>query len=387
MSSSSDGKKRRDRISGFPSWAFDSSIQKIIERSKIHILPDSISSQIARAAGAVEALKSAQFVHTTFPAQMVEQQRSLASAILGRHGEMFAAVEAATRSEQEIGHAARAAIESMKTPGIGAAAQAMRMISPLIDSNQLTPPAYTAYASMLESSFAARAGAASALASIHNLSQMGEIASIASGLRFSHLTIPNLDSVTGNVSRLMQHILAGVEQDIPAGAHELREYYEEVVAIEDAPAKTLTALQVLRYLEFILVLLMFLMELASFQAAHDESRLTAEYREQNLEIQRDLLTQAHIFTHHLQKANGMDPEQTSGLTEYVVVRSVNLRVNTGTGADSHIITTLHPNQKVRLIQRGTHPNKKWIYVSYIDHIEGLPRYGWVYKKYLKRVGS
>lgn len=386
MSSSSDGKKRRDRIPGFPSWAFDNSIQKVIERSKIHILPDSISSQLARAAGAVEALTSDQLVHTTLAAQMVEQQRSLASEILGRHGEMFAAVEAATRSEQEIGDAARAAIESMKTPGIGAAAQAMRMISPLTDSNQLTPPAYTAYSSMLESSFAARAGAASALASLHNLSQMGEIASIASGLRFSHLTIPNLESVTGNVSRLMQDILAGVEQDIPAEAHKLREYYEDVVAIEDAPAKTLTALQVLRYLEFILVLLMFLMELASLQASHNQNRLTAEYREQNLEIQRELLTQAHTFTHHIQKANGMDPEQASGLTEYVVVRSVDLRTHKGTGPNSHVITTLHPNQKVELIQRGTHPYKKWIYVSYTDHTEGIPRYGWVCKKYLKRVG-
>lgn len=387
MSSSSDGKKRRDRVRGFPSWMFDNSIQKVIERSKIQILPDSTSSQIASAAGAVEALKSAQLVHTTFAAQMVEQQRNLASEILGRHGEMFAAVEAATRSKQEIGHVTRAAIASMKTPEIGAAAQAMRMISPLMNLHQLTPPAYTAYASMLESNATARAGAASAFASIHNLSQVGAIASIASGLRFSHLTIPNLDSVTGNVSRLMQDILAGVEQDIPAEACELREYYEDVVAIEHAPSETLTALQALKYLEFILVLLMFLMELASVQAAHNESRLTAAYREQNLEIQRDLLTQAHTFTHHLQKANGMDPEQTSGLTEYVVVRSVNLRVNAGTDADSHIITTLHPNQKVRLIQRGTHPNKKWIYVSYTDHIEGLPRYGWVYKKYLKRIDS
>ncbi|WP_156099538.1 hypothetical protein [Pseudidiomarina atlantica] len=55
MSSSSDGKKRRDRIRGFPSWTLDSSIQKVIEHSKIQILPDSISSQIASAAEAVEA--------------------------------------------------------------------------------------------------------------------------------------------------------------------------------------------------------------------------------------------------------------------------------------------------------------------------------------------
>ncbi|KFZ27745.1 hypothetical protein IDAT_13045 [Pseudidiomarina atlantica] len=104
---------------------------------------------------------------------MVEQQRNLASEILGRHGEMFAAVEAATRSKQEIGHVTRAAaIASMKTPGIGVAAQAMRVISPLMNLNQLTPPAYTAYASMLESNVTARAGAASALASIHNLSQV-----------------------------------------------------------------------------------------------------------------------------------------------------------------------------------------------------------------------
>jgi len=388
MSSSSDGKKRRNKIPGFPSWAFDSSIQKAIERSTLHILPETIRSQVAIANRAVEALNSEQIANASLASRLVAQQQSLTSEILGRHGEMSAAVEAATRHQQEIGHATRAAIESMRVPEIGAVAQAMRMMSPLMDSSQLAPPECTAaYASLLESNMAARAGAIGAIESIHNLSQIGEIASIASGLRFSHLTIPNLDLVTGNVSRLMQDILAGVEQYSPSEAQELKEYYERVIATEYAPVESLTASNVLVLISLIIGLLALSIAYASLQSDRQESRLTAEYREQSLENQRDLLTELHTINHHCIKANGMDPQQSSGLTEYVVLRSVNLRTHQGTGPGSHIITTLHPNQKVELIQRGASPHKKWIYVSYYDHIEDIPRYGWVYKKYLKRVGS
>jgi hypothetical protein len=66
---------------------------------------------------------------------------------------------------------------------------------------------------------------------------------------------------------------------------------------------------------------------------------------------------------------------------YVVIRSVNLRSRPTT--KSPVIEQLLPNQIVELIQ----PKKKWIYVRYFDFINGLPKTGWVSKKYLKRIKS
>lgn len=64
-------------------------------------------------------------------------------------------------------------------------------------------------------------------------------------------------------------------------------------------------------------------------------------------------------------------------TYYIVKRTVNLRAEFNT--KSTVISVLYPNQRVELIKR----NKKWIYVKYFDHISGIPKMGWVYKKYLK----
>lgn len=43
------------------------------------------------------------------------------------------------------------------------------------------------------------------------------------------------------------------------------------------------------------------------------------------------------------------------------------------------VAVLYPNQKVRL-EKSAH---RWIYVEYFDYIEGIPKMGWVNKKYLK----
>lgn len=62
---------------------------------------------------------------------------------------------------------------------------------------------------------------------------------------------------------------------------------------------------------------------------------------------------------------------------YIVKRTVNLRASNST--KSSIISLLYPNQRVELIER----NSKWIYVKYFDYIDGVPKMGWVYKKYLR----
>jgi hypothetical protein len=58
-----------------------------------------------------------------------------------------------------------------------------------------------------------------------------------------------------------------------------------------------------------------------------------------------------------------------------VDREVTLRLKPK--AKSPVFGLLFPDQKVRVIQR----RHKWIYVEYVDEIEGVPKYGWAYKKY------
>jgi hypothetical protein len=68
-------------------------------------------------------------------------------------------------------------------------------------------------------------------------------------------------------------------------------------------------------------------------------------------------------------------------TYYVVEREAVLRLKPV--VRSAVLGSLFPNQKVRLAERS----HKWIYVEYFDEIEGVPRYGWAYKKYFRYVSS
>jgi len=64
---------------------------------------------------------------------------------------------------------------------------------------------------------------------------------------------------------------------------------------------------------------------------------------------------------------------------YVVQRAVCIRVKPQNRSAK--VAVLYPNQKVRL-EKSAH---RWIYVEYFDYIEGIPKMGWVNKKYLQRV--
>ncbi len=72
------------------------------------------------------------------------------------------------------------------------------------------------------------------------------------------------------------------------------------------------------------------------------------------------------------------PDQDQS-TYYVVEREVILRLKPT--SKSAPFGSLFPNQKVRGVQRS----HKWIYVEYFDEIEGVPRYGWAYKKYFQHI--
>ena len=63
---------------------------------------------------------------------------------------------------------------------------------------------------------------------------------------------------------------------------------------------------------------------------------------------------------------------------YVVLREVQVKANPSFKSPS--VGSLFPNSRVKLIST----KHKWVYVEWFDYLEGIPRYGWVSKKYLKR---
>ena len=77
----------------------------------------------------------------------------------------------------------------------------------------------------------------------------------------------------------------------------------------------------------------------------------------------------------MEKQEDMDTNSTY----YFVNSSVNLRALPNT--ESSIITVLHPNQRVEFIEQ----QDGWLYVRYFDHLDGVPRVGWVYHRYLSLV--
>lgn len=100
-------------------------------------------------------------------------------------------------------------------------------------------------------------------------------------------------------------------------------------------------------------------------------------------IETVMVSQFYLYSEQLTDIDSAIKEQLndSKLTEYVVIRAVNLRTQNNTSKESHVIALLQPNQKVELLKRG----KKWIYVGYFDFIEDVPKTGWVCKKYLKMI--
>lgn len=78
------------------------------------------------------------------------------------------------------------------------------------------------------------------------------------------------------------------------------------------------------------------------------------------------------------KAQTLIPENDNS-TYYVVERPVAIRLKPNNR--SAAVAGLYPNQKVRLVQSS----HQWIYVEYFDYIEGIPKLGWVNKKYLEKL--
>jgi len=82
-----------------------------------------------------------------------------------------------------------------------------------------------------------------------------------------------------------------------------------------------------------------------------------------------------------QQIESLKPEQETEEINYVVFHEVNLRGKPTT--KSTPLEVLSKNQVVTLLnEKG-----KWIYIEYFDYVDGMPKKGWVFKKYLKRMNQ
>lgn len=126
-------------------------------------------------------------------------------------------------------------------------------------------------------------------------------------------------------------------------------------------------------LELIMFILTFLSLLAGSgqfyysKLQYDEAKASSEINDQRYS---ELVGILNRITENLNKK---DEKNT---TNYVVRRTVELKVKPK--FKSYTIAVLYPNQQVQLINSS----HKWIYVEYFDYLDGIPKYGWVNKKYL-----
>lgn len=96
-------------------------------------------------------------------------------------------------------------------------------------------------------------------------------------------------------------------------------------------------------------------------------------------VQEQQLTKiSELLSQVVERIDRVAPVEDSS-TYYVVEREVILRLKPNTKSSK--VALLFPNQRVRLVK----PNHQWIYVEYFDEFEGVPKYGWAYKKYLKKL--
>jgi hypothetical protein len=90
----------------------------------------------------------------------------------------------------------------------------------------------------------------------------------------------------------------------------------------------------------------------------------------------DVITQTE--SRLLGRIEALRPQESKEVFYVVLRRPAQLRTRPST--KKPIIETLYPNQRVSLIER----KGKWIHVKYFDYIDGVPKSGWTFKKYLRR---
>jgi len=203
----------------------------------------------------------------------------------------------------------------------------------------------------------------------------------------SAITIPQTELITENISQLMRDFYSEIETDYPVQAEAIKQEVEAIhfTTTTDPSSRNLSLEQALSLLNTLMMAIMLFYTVLGHHNSAVESSSNKEFQDKLLSSETQMLGQMYELYSHISSVSEAEHDLEKDMVEYVVLRPVNLRTKHHTGQESHVITTLRPNQKVELLKRGEPPNKKWIYVGYQDYVEGIPRTGWVYKKYLKRI--
>lgn len=103
---------------------------------------------------------------------------------------------------------------------------------------------------------------------------------------------------------------------------------------------------------------------------------------------RDEEIEASTGAHSADNAPGRIPVEAKASSSrvrqqeiLVATDPVNLRVEPHT--NSAVVTVIYPNQRMRKFQK----KRMWVYVSYFDFVQRVPRSGWVFSKYLRKLPS
>lgn len=218
--------------------------------------------------------------------------------------------------------------------------------------------------------------------SIIDSGMAARVADLLSKYDASYLTgirLPQTHFLSERLSNLMRDLYFDIEAEYPYEAEKIKGAADtlELDYLKSNP-------EGITLKQCITALSLFVSLVAAYYAIADYYG-NKKFQEQLLNSQTEIIGQMYELNSHIASVLPEEAETQTDMIEYVVIRAVNLRTEYHTGKSSHVITTLMPNQKVELLKQAEHPNKKWIYVGYRDNIAGIPRTGWVYKKYLKRL--
>ncbi len=111
---------------------------------------------------------------------------------------------------------------------------------------------------------------------------------------------------------------------------------------------------------------------------HIDSRIK-EMDDKLLQLDSNIIRKFEEFGKDvMDKCDALKPKSEDKIF-YVTTRTVNIRNEPS--KKSRAIGQIHRNNKAALIKS----QGKWLYIEYFDYINGIPKMGWVYGEYLKRL--
>ena len=134
-------------------------------------------------------------------------------------------------------------------------------------------------------------------------------------------------------------------------------------------------------------ILLFIIEI--IMSNQSENRIVQEFTETKRVVERhvdskqdEMMKEFEEFKNKVfDSLDKLQVKQDWPKTFYVATRIVNVR--SGASQKSPVIAKIHKNQRVALIDS----KDEWIYIEYFDYIDGIPKMGWVYSKYLKHLSD